>query len=66
MRKTARAVALLSLVLLTVPSILFLAGTMPLDRVRPLMLAATVIWFIFAAVWIWHKDASDRTPSGGK
>lgn len=63
MRKTARAIALLSLVLLTFPSILFLAGKMPLTMVTPVMLAATVIWFIFAAVWIWHKDTSGRSSS---
>jgi hypothetical protein len=59
MRKIARAVALLSLVLLTGPSILYLAGKMSLDAVKLLMLAATVVWFVSASLWIWHGNTSD-------
>ncbi len=51
----AKYVALISLVLLMAPPILFLAGSMALDRVKPIMLAATVIWFIAATLWMWEN-----------
>ena len=41
---------MLSLILLVGSSVLFLFGKMPLDRVKTLMLAATVIWFVSAIV----------------
>ncbi|MFC1739236.1 hypothetical protein ACFL1G_09335 [Planctomycetota bacterium] len=52
----AKYIALLSLVLLTVPSILFLAGRMDLERVKFIMLIATLIWFAAATVWMWENN----------
>ena len=45
MRTLLIVVAVLSLVLLMLPSILFLAGRMELDTAQWVMLAATVVWF---------------------
>ncbi len=56
MRKIAQLVALLSLILLIGPSILFLAGRMTHNTVKTVMFVATVIWFIAASLWLWHNN----------
>jgi hypothetical protein len=55
MRTILIVVALLSLVLLMLPSILFLAGRMELDTAKWIMLAATVVWFATATPWMWKQ-----------
>ena len=55
-KSIAKYIALLSLVLLTAPSILFLAGRMDLQKVKFIMLIATAIWFAAATVWMWEKN----------
>jgi hypothetical protein len=52
-----RLIALASLVVLTLPSILFLAGRMELDRVKEIMLVATAVWFLSAVAWMWDSGA---------
>lgn len=32
------------------PAVLYLGGTMPLDRAKLVMLAATVVWFVAAPI----------------
>lgn len=66
MQKIARVIALLSLVFLAAPSMLYLAGQMSSDYVRLLMSAATAVWFVSAGVWIWSNHASDRSQVGDK
>jgi hypothetical protein len=59
MKKTiAQCIALLSLVLLIVPSLLLLADQMELERVKFIMLIATIIWFASATVWMWKENTS--------
>jgi hypothetical protein len=55
MRTAFIIISVLSLVVLTVPSILFLAGRMELDTVKWVMLAATVVWFAAATPWMWKQ-----------
>lgn len=55
MRTLLIVVAVLSLVLLTAPAILFLAGRMQLDTAKWVMLAATIIWFATATPWLWKR-----------
>ncbi len=55
-KSIAKYIALLSLVLLIVPSILFLAGRMDLEKVKSIMLIATLIWFAAATVWMWENN----------
>jgi len=50
-------VSVLSLVVLMVPSILFLAGRMELNTVKWVMLAATVLWFAAATPWLWKQTS---------
>ena len=55
MRTLLIVVAVLSLVLLMLPSILFLAGRMELDTAKWVMLAATVLWFATGTPWLWKR-----------
>jgi len=55
MRTLLIVVAVLSLALLMVPSILFLAGRMELDTAKWVMLAATVVWFATGTPWLWKR-----------
>jgi nitrate/nitrite transporter NarK len=56
LRKIAQWVSWLSLVALVAPSIIFLAGKMELDRVKTIMLIATIVWFISASLWMWNSE----------
>lgn len=58
MRTILKVVSLLSLVVLVLPSVLFLAGRMELDTVKIVMIPASIVWFITAAGWMW-KEPSD-------
>ena len=57
MKIITKIIALASLILVIVPSVMFLTGTMPLDKVKLVMLIATVIWFISAGLWMWKDDS---------
>ena len=52
----AQIVSWLCLVVLVMPSVLFLAGKLPsLDQVKQIMLMATIIWFISTPIWMWKE-----------
>jgi len=55
MRTILIVVAVLSLVLLMLPSILFLADRMELDTAKWIMLGATVVWFAAGTPWLWKR-----------
>jgi hypothetical protein len=55
MRTLLIVVAVLSLVVLMLPSILFLAGRMQLDTAKWIMLLATVVWFAAGTPWLWKR-----------
>ena len=52
----AKPVSWLSLVVLILPSFLFLMGKIELDRVKWIMVLATVVWFVSASLWMWDGD----------
>ena len=57
MRLLLQLISWLSLIVLIVPSIMYLAGRMELDRVKWIMLIATIVWFTSASLWMWNgKD----------
>ena len=58
MRAIAQIISWLSLVALTVPSILYLAGSMDLDTVKRIMLVASLIWFLSATPWMWKEKGA--------
>ena len=41
---------------LMAPSVMFLAGRMELDRVKLVMLVATVVWFVATPLWMWERE----------
>ena len=51
-----KLISWISLVAVIAPSVLFLAGRMELGQVKSIMLIATVIWFVTAAMWMWRKE----------
>ncbi len=54
MKMIAQILSWISLVVLMVPSVLFLAGKMSsLDQVKWVMLLATIFWFVTAPLWMW-------------
>ncbi len=55
MRTILIVVAVLSLGLLMLPSILFLLGRMELDVAKWIMLLATVLWFAAGTPWLWKR-----------
>ncbi|RKY07358.1 MAG: hypothetical protein DRP66_06880 [Planctomycetota bacterium] len=58
MRAIAQIISWLSLVALTVPSILYLAGSMDLDTVKRIMLVASLVWFLSATPWMWKEKGA--------
>ena len=54
MRLAAQIISWISLVLLVLPSVMFLSGSMELDRVKQVMLIATLVWFVTASLWMWQ------------
>ena len=64
MRSILQIVSLLALIALTLPSVLFLAGRLELNMVKWLMLLATIVWFVTAALWMW-KDNGDGQQEAG-
>ena len=57
MKMIAQILSWISLVVLIVPSVLFLAGKMSsLDQVKWVMLLATIFWFVTASLWMWKES----------
>lgn len=55
MRSILKIVSLVSLIALILPSILFLAGRLDLDKAKWIMILATIIWFVTATGWMWKE-----------
>jgi len=55
MRRIMIIVAVLSLVVLMVPAILFLTGRMELATAKWIMLVATILWFAAGTPWLWKQ-----------
>ena len=59
MRLIAKTAALTSLLLLTLPSVLYLAGRLSLDVVKPIMILATILWFVSSSYWMWPRAGEE-------
>ena len=64
MRSILKIISLLALIALTLPSVIFLAGKLELDRVKWLMLLATIVWFVTAAAWMWRDNGANTQSAG--
>ena len=57
MKMIAQILSWISLVMLMVPSVLYLAGKMSsLDQVKWVMLLATILLFISTPIWMWEEQ----------
>ncbi|MDK1118684.1 MAG: hypothetical protein QGM50_07835 [Anaerolineae bacterium] len=55
-KQIAQLASWLCLVVLVVPSVLFLTGKLQsLDQVKLVMLIATVVWFVSTPLWMWKE-----------
>lgn len=59
MRPILQVVSLVALIALTLPAVFFLAGRMELDKVKWLMLLATIVWFVAATSWMWKDNGAE-------
>lgn len=64
MRTILKIISLMALIALTLPSVIFLAGKLELDRVKWLMLVATIVWFVTAAGWMWKDNGAEQQEAG--
>ncbi|MCP4608092.1 MAG: hypothetical protein GY845_05200 [Planctomycetes bacterium] len=64
MRSILQIISLLALIALTLPSVMFLAGRLKLDMVKWLMLLATIVWFVTAALWMWKDNGDEQQETG--
>ena len=64
MRSILQIISLMALIALTLPSVLFLAGRMELDKVKWIMILATIVWFVAATPWMWKDNGADQQETG--
>ncbi|MHC4086270.1 MAG: hypothetical protein ACYSWZ_21050 [Planctomycetota bacterium] len=64
MRTILQFISLMALIALTLPSVIFLAGKLELDRVKWLMLVATIVWFVTATGWMWKENGAEQQDAG--
>lgn len=56
MRLAAQIISWISLVVLMVPVLLYLAGQVSsLDQVKWIMNMASIVWFVTASIWMWNQ-----------
>ena len=58
-KQISKFVSVASLILLILPSVIFLAGKMELSQVKPYMLIMTFVWFVSAYICMW-KDGREK------
>ena len=61
LQKTAKLISLVSLLALIVPSLCFLAGIGNLSRIKWVMLASTIVWFVTASMYMWKNNSDSES-----
>lgn len=56
MKALIQLIGYISIVVLIVPSMMYLGGKMELDRVKTIMIVATVVWFGANIILAWHLE----------
>jgi hypothetical protein len=64
MHPILQIISLLALIVLTLPSAIFLAGRLDLNMVKWIMLVATIVWFVAATGWMWKDDGAGQEEPG--
>jgi hypothetical protein len=60
MRPILQIISVAALIVLTVPSIVFLAGRLELGQVKWIMLVASIVWFVTATPWMWKDNGQQE------
>lgn len=58
MKTLATLIAYLALIAVFAPSVLFLTGHLSHDKLKIMMLAATIVWFITAPIGMLQREKS--------
>ena len=58
MRIALQIISAIALVMTVLPSLIYFSGNMELDRVKLLMIVATVLWFAVTPFWMGKKEQS--------
>ena len=56
MKTLIQLIGYISIIVLIVPSMLYLAGKMELGQMKTVMLIATVVWFGANIILAWHLE----------
>ena len=56
MKTLVKLIGYISIVVLILPSMLYLGGKMDLDQVKTVMIVATIVWFGTNVILAWNLD----------
>jgi len=56
MKILIQLIGYISIIVLIVPSIVYLGGKMELAQVKTIMLLATIVWFVANVILAWHLE----------
>jgi hypothetical protein len=56
MKTLIQLIGYISIIVLILPSILYLSGKMELDQAKTIMLLATIVWFGANIILAWHLE----------
>jgi purine-cytosine permease-like protein len=62
-RTISQLVSWISLGVLILLGILFLAGSITLDQVKWLAMLVTILWFVSASLWMWKDNSAEKQDS---
>ena len=58
MRLVLQIISWIALAMTVLPSAVYFSGNMELDRVKWLLILATVVWFVVTPFWMGKKEQS--------
>jgi hypothetical protein len=63
-RRVFQILSSVSLILTILPAVLFYAGLMDLERMKWIMLVATVVWFAATSFWMGRPEEHESAGAG--
>ncbi len=58
MRLVLQIISWIALAMTVLPSVVYFSGNMELDRVKWLLILASVVWFVVTPFWMGKKEQS--------
>ena len=58
MRLVLQIISWIALAMTVLPSVVYFSGNMELDRVKWLLIFASVVWFVVTPFWMGKKEQS--------